>query len=159
MDELDIAVVDALRTAPLVSPPPSLFQAVMDQVSVVRYPAPGAREQVPGGAGPLSNASRRSPAARRPSSVPPPSFRVSWLDLALSLFGAGVIGAAWLAWSSVSPQWAAYWRMYALWSVQRAWYTERDVMVWLVFALAALCAGLLAAGLSCARLGICSQRV
>jgi hypothetical protein len=145
MDKLDAVIVDALRSAPLASPPPGLFVAVMGQVSGDMGPSPVVRH--------------RLPSVRRSPSAAVPSFRVSWLDLALSLFGAGLAGVVGLTWVAIPPQWSAYLRMYGLWIVQHTWYSERVVLVWCGLALAALCAGLLAAGLSCARLGICSRRV
>jgi len=145
MDKLDAAILDALNTAPLESPPPGLFSVVMAEVNT-RGRGKSIRGQV-------SVQTRPSPVLSRPT------FHVSWLDVALSFFGAGVVGAIWLAWEALSPQWVAYWLLYAQWSVLHAWYADRDIVLWCAFALAALFTGLLAAGLSCARLGICSRRV
>jgi len=85
---LDAAIVQALRSEPLASPPPLLYAAVMRSV-------------------------RREPR---------PRFRLHWLDLALSLFAAGMPLLVWWAWRSLPPLWLNYLRLQVLYQLNKLWY-------------------------------------
>jgi len=85
----------------------------------------------------------------------PPSCRVSWLDLAISLFGAGMLGAVWLGWRWLPPVWISYMHMELQWQMQKLWYLDRYLLVWTGIGLAALLAGLIVALWSCTRGGAC----
>lgn len=63
-DPLDAAVEDALQSLPVFAPPPDLYGNVMTKITA-----------------------RQAETAR-------PAFRVSWMDLALSIFFAGMVGLA-----------------------------------------------------------------
>ncbi len=53
-----------------------------------------------------------------------PAFRISWLDLALSLFAAGMFGLGWVAWLWLPRVWVEYLRLQALWVWQKTWYLD-----------------------------------
>ncbi len=92
----------------------------------------------------------------RQAAAPPP-FRVSWLDLAISLFGAGMAGLVWLVWRWLPPIWVRYMQMELQWQLQKLWYLDADWLLWAGVGLAALLAGVAAALWSCARDGTCAS--
>ena len=89
---------------------------------------------------------------------PPAPFRPGWLDLALSLFGAGMLAVGWLAWRLTPPPLAGYLRQMAFYNLQRLWLADQGPLLWIGLGLAACAAALAMAALSCAALGICSRR-
>jgi hypothetical protein len=117
-EETDETVIEeALRTAPLAAPPPLLYAAVMQRVRHAQAPAAL------------------------------PAFRVTWLDLALSLFFTGMLAVVWFALQAVPQAWVIYWRNQALWSLQKVLYLDTGPLTWLIagLTLAALAAGITAA--------------
>jgi hypothetical protein len=130
---MDAAIEDALRTAPLDNVPPGLYQAVMQQVQAQNLPT-------------------------QPVPFQKMGFRISWLDLALSLFGAGMLALTGLMWNWLPAPMADYLRMQALYGGQQLIYGNPTVLIWCALALAALFCGLLAGLWSCLRLGICNRR-
>lgn len=71
-----------------------------------------------------------------------PVFRVSWLDLALSLFAAGMLGLGWVTWLWLPSAWLGYLRLQALWVWQKAWYLDGSWLILGGMGAAALAAAL-----------------
>ena len=140
---LDAAIEDALRTAPLEATPPGLYPAVMRRIDASSQPAPLKKPQV---------------IQPQPQPFVKGSFRVSWLDLALSLFGAGMLFLTGVMWNWLPAPLASYFRMQLLYSGQVLVYRNTSLLVWCSVALAALIVGLLAGLWSCLRLGICQRK-
>jgi hypothetical protein len=78
---------------------------------------------------------------------PRPSFRLHWLDLALSLFAAGMLLAVWWSLRSLPQLWLDYMRLQALYQLDKLWYLNFPLLVW-----GAAAAGLLATCLAAAAL-------
>ncbi len=133
---IDTAIEEALSTTPLEAAPGGLYLAVMQQVNAqnrLRRPA--------------SQASRAAALERA-------QFRPSWLDLALSLFGAGMLALTGLLWNWLPAPAADYLRMQALYAGLQLVYVNTSLLAWCGIALALLVTGLLAGLLSCMRLGV-----
>ena len=123
---LDAAIEDALRTAPLEATPPGLYQAVMRRIDASSRSVPMQKPRV--------NRLQSQPFVKG-------AFRVSWLDLALSLFGAGMLVLTGVMWSWLPAPLAAYFRMQLLYSGQVLVYRNTSLLVWCSVALAALIVG------------------
>ncbi len=141
MNTLEAAIDQALRTAPLEPAPPGLYRAVMGQIQAQN----------------LASRARR-PLHAGPVSYKQVGFRITWLDLALSLFGAGMLALTGILWSWLPAPVADYLRMQALYEGQQLIYLDRPVLIWCGLALAALLAGIFAGMWSCVRLGVCGRR-
>ena len=139
---IDAAIEEALRDAPLEAAPAGLYQAVMQQVST--------QARAPLALSPSSQSNRLA-------TVEQPRFRLSWLDLALSLFGAGMLALTGILWNWLPAPVADYLRMQALYAGMQLFYGDTSLLAWCGIALALLLAGLLAGMLSCMRLGVCRR--
>jgi hypothetical protein len=115
---LEVVITDALHTAPLAQPPPLLYAAIMRQV-------------------------RAHP--RQPLVAP---FRIAWLDLALSLFGASMLVAFWLAWRLTPLPLSTYLRLQVIYNIQRLWYLDSAPLLWIGLGLLTLLAALTAAAIT-----------
>jgi hypothetical protein len=141
MEALDAAIEEALHIAALEPAPPGLYRAVMEQIQ----------------AQDLADRAGR-PLRAQPVPFAQAGFRITWLDLALSLFGAGMLALTGILWSWLPAPVADYLRMQALYEGQQLVYLDRPVLIWCGLALAALLAGVLAGLWSCLRLGVCNRR-
>jgi len=141
---IEAALEDGLRTVPLEAAPAGIYQFVMQHIDARKQPA---------------RDSRLPAAQSQPAPFERVTFRVSWLDLALSLFGAGMLVLTGLMWSWLPAPLAAYLRMQMLYNGQMLLYGNTTLLFWCSLALAALLAGLLLGAWSCVRLGICRRRI
>ena len=159
---LDAVVEEAFRTTPLEPAPSQLFTNVMHAVQAMQARAVPAQRSTgetrtfgavaipqPYAGAMISNIST--------TRSPKPRFRATWVDLALSLFGAVMLALGWLFVGLLPQPWGEYLRLQALWSLQRLWYLNSDLLLWCCLALVVLAAGLAAGVLSCVRLGICTR--
>ncbi len=94
----------------------------------------------------------------QPAPFVKPVFRITWLDLALSLFGAGMLALTGILWSWLPAPVADYLRMQALYQGQQLLYLDRPLLIWCGLAVAALLAGLAAGMWSCVSLGVCGRK-
>jgi hypothetical protein len=159
---LDAAVEDALCSMPLEPAPVQLFTNVMHEVQVMQARAVAAQRQAVGarelsaGVAPQPRTGKTNPVYSTTRNIQP-NFRPSWVDLALSLFGALMLALGWLFLVRLPEPWGDYLRLQVLWSLQRLWYLNGDLLLWCCLAVVGLAGGIVAGILGCARLGICSR--
>lgn len=77
-----------------------------------------------------------------------PRFHIHWLDLALSLFAAGMLLTAWWALRSLPQVWLDYMRLEVMYQVNKLWYLNFPLVVWSAAAFAMLLACIAAAWLA-----------
>jgi len=75
---------------------------------------------------------------------PLPKFRIHWLDLALSLFAAGMLLVGWLALRYLPQVWLNYMRLQVLYQINKLWYIDIPLFTWTVIVIGLFLAGLLA---------------
>ena len=142
--EMDALIEETLRSEPLAPAPAGIYPSVMAAIG--------------------RDAAVRRDSARRQAAIreASPRFRITWLDAALSLFGALMAGVLWSVWelvqSSEAMPWLDYFGMLARLNVQRALYIDREVLLASGLALSAALVAIALIWAGCGALGICSQR-